>query len=103
MGAVHDEAAGRDRLQSGEAFAHPIGRFDRSELQRGRSFGADGCGHRVPHALPLGLSAEMDGDLPAPAARVGQADRNIPKRKALGNCIGDRLRDYQVGIQPCHH
>ena len=50
--AVHDEAAGLDRLQSGETFAHPIGRFDRSELQRSRSFGAGCRGHRIPHAAP---------------------------------------------------
>jgi hypothetical protein len=68
MRAMHDKAAGFDRLQPGKALAHPIGRFHRAELQGGRRFGAGRRGHRSPHGLALRLVAEMDLDLPAPAA-----------------------------------
>lgn len=95
MPAMHDKAAGFDRRQSGEALAHPIGRFDRSELQRRRGFSTGGRGHRIPHRLALCLVAEINRDLPARATGVGQADRDILKRKTLGNCIGDRLRGYR--------
>ena len=91
---VHDKAAGFDRLQSRQTLAHPIGRLHRSELQRGRSFRAGNRSHGILHRLLFGFVAKMDRNLPAPAARIGQADGDILKPKALGDVIGDSLRGF---------
>ena len=70
MRAVHDEAAGRDRRQSGEALPNPVRRFDAPEAQ---SRGRRGSGrrlHRRPHRVSVGRRAEMDRDAPASAAGI---------------------------------
>ena len=100
VGAVNDETAGRDRIEAGEALADPVRRLDARELQRRSSSGPGGrCDHRA-HRFLIGRGAEMNRDLPAPAAaRIGQADGDIFSGEAFGNDIGQSARSLFIRFQ----
>ena len=100
--AVDDEAPGGDRRQSGEALTNPVRRFDAAEAQ---SRGRRGSGRRLhgrPHRVAVARRAEMDRDIPAPAANIGHAHGDIFGGKAIGDGIADTERRPFIGYQPCN-
>ena len=100
MGAVHDEAAGGDGSQSGEAFAHPILGRDTLEAQRLRRCGS--CrrgGQRAHHGL-VGRGTKIHRHPPAAGAVIHKADGDFVRRKALGEKIRNAVRRLFIGFEP---
>ena len=99
VGAVHDEAAGGDGSQSGEAFAHPILRRDALEAQRfGRSVACGRGGQRAYYFF-IGRSTKMHRHPPAAGADIHKGHRNFVGRKTLGDKIGDPVRRLFIGFE----
>jgi len=99
MGAVHDEAAGGDGSQSGEAFAHPIRRRDALEAQRfGRNVACGRGGQRANYFF-VGRGAKMYRHPPAASADIHKAHGSFVGRKALGDKIGDSARRLFIGFE----
>src|SRR5471032_2883265 len=63
--AMHDEAAGLDRLQSGEAFLDPVARRNALDDYGARRFLVAGERDHLAQFGLHGLLAEMNVDLPA--------------------------------------
>ena len=102
VGAVHDEAAGGDRREPGEAFAHPIFGGHALEAQRLRRFGF--CrrgGQPADHGL-VGRGTKIHRHPPAAGAVIHKADGNFVRRKALGEMIGDPVRRSFIGFEPAN-
>ena len=102
MRAVHDEAAGGDRLEPGDAFAHPILRRHAREAQRMRRLAPGRRRDQRAHRVFVGRCAEVDGDLPASAARVGEAHRGVVHRLAAAEGIGDPPGALFIGFEARH-
>jgi hypothetical protein len=103
--AVHDKAAGRDRRQSGEAFADPVLRCDFRKGERAAGFAARGrFGQRSQRRL-IGRLVEMHDH--APAALIGklagidQADSDFSHGQALGKEACGAPRRLFIGCQRC--
>ena len=97
--AVDDEAAGGDRPQSGQAFAHPVGLFHvcKAEHPGGlRTGGRTDCG---AHRFFVDAPAEMDGDLPAAAAGVEQTHGESLCVEQLRQAVGDAMRGLFVRFE----
>jgi hypothetical protein len=99
VGAVHGEAAGRDRLQSAQAFAHPILCGDPLEDQRLGRLCTGGRGDKRPHRVLVGRGAEMNRYLPACIARIPQIHRDFLGGETLGDEIGDPVRRLSARFQ----
>ena len=97
--AVHNEAAGADRLQPGEAFGHPILRHDLLEAQRPCCGLSRCCRGQRPHGCGVGRRPEMDRHTPAVTADIHKTDRQIIGWKTLGKQIGNAPRRLFSGFQ----
>ena len=96
--AVHDKAAGRDRLQPGKAFATQSAAAMRLEAQRACRRGAAGHCRQRAHAC-LRRPARPKIQRHAPVARPGiQADGDIIA-KTLGDQIGKLPRRLFTGFE----
>ena len=90
--AMHDKAAGMNRLEAFEADLYPVlrrERFDRHSL-RGRIAG----GERDQHAEPRlhRAIAEVHFDLPTPVGPRERGAGGVRRIEALGQQIGDPAR-----------
>ena len=97
--AVHDEAAGADRLQPREAFGHPIFRVDSLEAQR---FGGGRPGRRFcqrTDGFDVRRGAEVDRYAPSALADIHKAGRHVVVWKALGKQSRDALCWLFSGFQ----
>ena len=101
MRAVHDEAAGRNRLQSGETLADPIPRGDGLEAQ-GAACGV-GAGRQFAHRGLVRRRGKMNGDAPSALPVIHKADGNFIARKALGKQVGDAACRLFVGFEHGQH
>ena len=102
MGAVHDEAAGGDGRQSGEAFAHPI--FGRDALEAQRFGGSVACGRGGQRAYYffVGRDTKIHRHPPAAGADIHKADGNFVGRQSLGDKIGNPVRRLFIGFEECN-
>ncbi len=99
MGAVHDEAAGGDGSQSGEAFAHPILRRHALEAQRlGGSVARGRRGQRAYYFF-IGCGTKIHRHPPAAGADIHKGHGNVVGRKSLGDQIGDPVRRLFIGFE----
>jgi len=99
MRAVRDEAAGRDRSQSGKAFAHPVRRRHALEAQRvGGGLPRGRRGQRAYYFF-IGRGTKMHRHTPAPSADIHKGHGNFVGRKTLGDKIGDPVRRLFVGFE----
>ena len=96
VGAVHDEAAGGDGSQSGEAFAHPIRRRDALEAQRFGGSVACGRGGQRAYYFLIGRGTKMHRHPPAAGADIHKAHRNFVGRKS------SRRQDRRPGAPIVH-
>ena len=101
--AVNDEAAGRDRLQPGEAFADPILGGDGLEVQRLARFRAAGHGGQFAHRGFVGRRGKMDGDAPLALPVIHKADGNLVGGETLGEQVGDPPRRLFIRHQRCKY
>src|SRR6202451_337118 len=100
MGPVHDEAAGNDGSQSGEAFAHPIFCRDTLEVQRfGRGVPCRRRDQSMNYLL-IGCGTKMHRHAPAAGADIHKADGNFVGGKSLGGEIGDPMSRLFIGFEP---
>ncbi len=101
VGAVNDKPSGPNRLQAGEALAHPVFRRDAFEGKRLRGLGSCGRRGQRAHRLFVRRCRKMDCDGPASVAAIHKTDRYISIHKALGKQRGDFARRLSIGFQPC--
>ena len=101
MGAVHDEAAGRDRLEPAQALAHPVPCSVPLEDQRLGRLCTGGRGDKRAQRVLVGRGAEMNRDAPACIARIPQIHRDFVGGETLGDEIGNAVRRLFAGFQSC--
>ena len=101
MGAVHDEAAGRDRLEPAQALAHPVPCSAPLEDQRLGRLCTGGRGDKRAQRVLVGRGAEMNRDAPACIARIPQIHRDFLGGETLGDEIGNAVRRLFAGFQSC--
>ena len=101
MGAVHDEAPGRDRRQSGEAFAapNPWPRCARSSSALPAARARPRAATSARTAISVGRGAKIDHDPPAARRRLLRLTAISSASKALGNEIGDPPCRLFIGFQ----
>ena len=101
MGAMHDEAAGRDRLEPAQALAHPVPCSAPLEDQRLGRLCTGGRGDERAQRVLVGRGAEMNRDAPACIARIPQIHRDFLGGETLGDEIGNAVRRLFAGFQSC--
>ena len=123
VGAMHDEAPGRDRGQSGQARLHPIGGPDGFEDERIGGLRASRKRNEGAHRCLIGGFAEMKGNHPPSIAILRRRDHHMGGIEAFGESIedvpglglagrdqgaearirGGRRRSHRVVDIPAHH
>ena len=95
MGAVHDEAAGRDRLQPGEALAHPVLRRDRARNAAPWPPPRPRRPRRPARAPPSRRARRGNG---SPRASARRPHPQGSPRLLGGETLGDESRDPARGL-----
>ena len=102
MGAVHDEAAGGDGSQSGEAFAHPILRRDALEAQRLGRCGSRGRGCQPRTMFSSGAARKYIATRQRPAPLSTRLTATSSAAKLSANKIRNAVRRLFIGFEPCN-
>ena len=103
MRTVHEEAPGRDRLQSGEARLHPVLGRNALEAHRigGRRPGDER--HQRSHRGHVRRRGKVQRHAPAAGGLLVNSRGRSPGVIGLGDDVCDALRRLLVGIEPPDH